>query len=77
MKKSTIAKRQALLDSGKTRFMRPKEYADRLGISERTLRDWLSRNLIPYIKIGERVIFIDPLKADAALARLERKELVL
>lgn len=57
------------------RFMRVKEYAEHLGISERTLREWLYSGIIPYIKIQDHLILIDPTKADRALERLEIREL--
>jgi predicted site-specific integrase-resolvase len=74
MKRSTLAKRRALAVAGKSRFMRVKDYANRIGISERALRDWLYRGIIPYIKIQGHLILIDPSKADAALERFEQKE---
>ena len=56
------------------RFMRVKEYAEHLGISERTLREWLYDGLVPYLKIQDHLILIDPIKADTALERLEKTE---
>ena len=54
--------------------MRVLEYADHVGVSERTLREWIYSRVIPTLRIG-RLIFIDPAKADAALERRERKEI--
>lgn len=42
-------------------FLRPKQAAEALNISQRTLRNWLRQGLIPYRKIG-RVVLI-PRKA--------------
>jgi hypothetical protein len=61
--------------SPSARFMRVKDYAEHLGISERTLREWLYDGIIPYFKIQDHLILIDPIKADGALERLEIKEL--
>ena len=47
--------------------------AERLSITERCLRDWRTRKVVPYYKIGKTVRF----DADAvfdALERYERKE---
>jgi hypothetical protein len=77
MKKSTIAKRRALVDAGKARFLYVAEYAERIGFSERTVRDWMYRGIVPYMKFRGHRVLIDPLKADAALARFEQKEIKL
>jgi excisionase family DNA binding protein len=61
--------------SASARFMRVKEYAEHLGISERTLREWLYQGIIPFLKVQDHLILIDPIKADRALERLEIKEL--
>ena len=47
--------------------------AERLKISERTLKDWVSKRLVPYIKVQRSVLF-DPAKVDSALARFERAQ---
>ena len=69
MKRTTIARRRAF-----SRFMRVKDYAERIGISERTLREWIYTGVIPIIKVRGHLILIDPTKADKALERLEQKE---
>ena len=69
MKKSTVVKRRAF-----SRFMRVKDYAGRIGIAERTLREWIYTGVIPIIKVRGHLILIDPTKADKALERLEQKE---
>jgi hypothetical protein len=53
-------------------FLRPEAYAESRGFSIHTLRYWIRIRVIPSLKIG-RLIAIDPAKADAALARFERK----
>jgi hypothetical protein len=53
------------------RFMRPEEYAIGRGISKFTVRLWIRDRVIPFMKIN-RLILIDPIKADAALAKFER-----
>jgi hypothetical protein len=54
------------------RFMRPEAYAESRGFSVHTVRYWSRNRIIPSLKIG-RLIALDPLKCDAALARFERK----
>lgn len=68
--KKSISKSRSTL----ARFMRVKQYAEHLNISERTLREWLYAGLVPYLKIQGHLILIDPIKADAALERLEKTE---
>jgi excisionase family DNA binding protein len=57
-----------------SRFLRVIQYADHIGVSERTVREWMYAGVIPYLKVRGHLVLIDPLKADAALARLERNE---
>jgi hypothetical protein len=47
--------------------------AERLGISERQLRDWMRERVVPFTKIGQTILF-DPSKTDVALSKFERKE---
>ena len=54
-------------------FMRPNQLAAYLGVSDRTLREWLSAGYLPYIKIG-RVVMIEVEKAVAAFKKFERVE---
>jgi len=54
------------------RFMRPEAYAESRGFSIYTVRYWIRTRVIPSLKIG-RMIALDPIKADQALARFERK----
>lgn len=60
MKKSTLAKRRAF-----ARFLRVKDYAERIGVSERTLRQWIYDKVIPVIKVRDHLILIDLVRADA------------
>jgi excisionase family DNA binding protein len=54
-------------------FMRPNQLAAYLGVSDRTLREWLSAGYLPHIKIG-RVVMIEVEKAVAAFKKFERVE---
>jgi excisionase family DNA binding protein len=54
-------------------FMRPNDFATYVGVSERTLREWLGAGYLPYIKIG-RVVMIEVDKALAAFKKFERIE---
>jgi hypothetical protein len=60
------------LPEDQRRFLRPDEYARRIGISRRKLDDWMKGNVIPFAKIGH-VVLIDPKLADAAIVDLTRK----
>lgn len=52
---------------------RYKDMAKELGISERLLKDWVSKRLVPFIKIRRLVLF-DPVKVKAALSKFERSQ---
>jgi hypothetical protein len=54
------------------KFMRPEAYAESRGFSIFTVRYWIRTRVIPSLKIG-RLVAIDPVKADQALAKFERK----
>jgi hypothetical protein len=56
------------------RFMSPDGYSGHVGKCTRTVRQWVYDGIIPYIKIGKGGILIDPIKADRALERFEKKE---
>ena len=51
--------------------LRSKEMAALIGISERMLRHWQSRRIIPYEKIN-RIVLFNPEKVLAALEKFER-----
>ena len=59
------------LPAAERSYLRPDEYAKRIGISRRKLDWWMKGNLIPYAKIGH-IILIDPKLADAAIGELTR-----
>jgi predicted site-specific integrase-resolvase len=60
-----------------SRFYSVREYAQHLGRCERTVRKWIYDGRFPVIQIGEGAILIDPVAADAALARkYERKAVI-
>jgi hypothetical protein len=56
--------------------MRPETYAQTRGFSIHTVRYWIRVRVIPSLKIG-RMIALDPIKVDQALARFERKAVSL
>jgi DNA-binding transcriptional MerR regulator len=47
------------------------EMAARLSVTPRTLRNWRSKRLVPFIKV-RKVILFDPAKVLAALEKFER-----
>lgn len=53
--------------------LRYKDMARELGISERLLKDWVSKRLVPFIKVRRLVLF-DPVKVEVALSRFERSQ---
>lgn len=57
---------------GSKRVVTINEYADEWSVSVRTVRNWMRDKIIPYTKIG-RLVRIDPIKADEALEKFERK----
>jgi excisionase family DNA binding protein len=70
-KKTRVRKPNTLAFSDRS-FLRPDEYAARLGVCRRVINKWIKGNLIPIVKVG-RVVLIDPNRADAALSVLTRK----
>jgi hypothetical protein len=58
------------------RYLRPETYAESRGFSVHTVRYWIRIRVIPSLKIG-RMVVVDPAKADAALARFERKAVAI
>jgi len=50
---------------------RLKTEAQRLGITERQLRNWMANRVVPFTQI-KRVILFDPIKVDRALEKFER-----
>ena len=47
------------------------QMAERLSVTPRTLRNWRSQRVVPYLKI-RKVILFDPAKVIAALEKFER-----
>jgi len=50
---------------------RLKTEAQRLGITQRQLRNWMANRVVPFTQIN-RVILFDPIKVDRALEKFER-----
>jgi hypothetical protein len=57
------------------KLLREFEQAKLLNVSPRTLRDYRSKKLVPFIKLGGLILF-DPERVEAALKKFERKEFV-
>lgn len=55
-----------------SRPLRRSEIAQRLGVSESTIRQWMRRKVIPYVQIGYVILF-DEKKVRRALDRFERQ----
>jgi hypothetical protein len=53
-------------------YLRYPDMAEELGVSLRTLKNWVADRLVPYMKI-KRVVLFEPAKVRAALEKLERK----
>ena len=53
-------------------YLRYPDMAQELGVSLRTLKNWVADRLVPYMKI-KRVVLFEPAKVRAALEKLERK----
>jgi excisionase family DNA binding protein len=53
-------------------LLRQKELAEALHVSERCVRNWQERRIIPFVKIG-RVVLFDFEKVMSSLERFERK----
>jgi excisionase family DNA binding protein len=45
------------------------QLADRLGVSTRTISQWMAANRIPYCKPTERIVRFIPAEVDAALVK--------
>lgn len=57
------------------RFMRRKQMARYLGVSERHLSDLVARRIIPCLRLGHRTVLFDPAKVERALERFEQREI--
>jgi excisionase family DNA binding protein len=56
-------------------YLRRKQMAKHLSVSERHLSDLVSRRIIPCIKLGHRTVLFDPTKVEQALNRFEQREM--
>jgi len=54
-------------------WMRRASAAKYLGISQRTLTDWMQRRIIPFSKVSKKVVLFSRESLDAALGRLQTK----
>lgn len=52
-------------------LLKESEMAERLSVTRRTLRNWRSLQLVPFIKVRGIILF-DPEKVVAALEKFER-----
>ncbi len=50
-------------------YLRPNETAERCSVSERTIRDWQRRGILPYYKPSRRVTLFAVADIDKAMAR--------
>lgn len=51
------------------RYLRRAGAAKYLGISERCVSDWQKRRIIPFVKVGRKVILFDPAALDKAVGK--------
>jgi excisionase family DNA binding protein len=49
-------------------YLRPHDAARYVGVSDRTIRDWQQRRLIPFTKMGRRCALIAVKDLDAVIA---------
>ncbi len=56
-------------------LLRQKQLAEALHVSDRCIRNWRERRVIPFIKVG-RVVLFDMEKVMSSLERFERKAAV-
>ena len=52
--------------------LRPKDMAEQMGVSLRTLRYWQAKGIIPFLKVNHIILF-EPEKVQAALEQFEHK----
>ncbi|MBL7114693.1 MAG: helix-turn-helix domain-containing protein [Kiritimatiellae bacterium] len=51
-------------------YLRKNDAAQYLGISERTLNEWMARRLIPFAKVSHRVCLFKVAEIDAAIEKI-------
>jgi hypothetical protein len=54
-------------------YLRKSEAARYLGIAERTLSAWMTRRLVPYVKVSHRVVMFRIADLDRAMERFRVK----
>jgi excisionase family DNA binding protein len=55
-------------------FLSKQELALVIGVSPRTIENWMAQKRIPFIRLSARLIKFNPERVKAALARYEIKE---
>ncbi len=50
-------------------YLRPREAARYIPVSERTLRDWTARGIIPHYKVSHKVVLFRVSDLDRAMTR--------
>lgn len=55
----------------KTKLLNIKGLSSEIGQAERTIRTWVQRRKIPYLRVGHRTLLFDPEKVRAALEKFE------
>lgn len=57
-------------------YVRPLDFAQRIGVSRKTVYRWIYSRTIPYLKI-RGVYLIDPVTAQAALERFRKEPVAI
>jgi hypothetical protein len=71
-----MRKKASNSDTVSSCYQRVREFARHRNISESLARQWIRDGVIPSIKV-KGLILIDPVRADQALARFERREVAV
>jgi excisionase family DNA binding protein len=50
-----------------------KQIAERYGVSPRTVTDLMHRRILPYYKMGWKLVRFDPVKCDIAISHYEHR----
>ena len=74
MSKSEKVNEGAVLVTEGSEWMRAKQLLRLLPISRRTLDRWEVRNIIPYVRAGERVVLFRKSDVERMLARMTIRE---
>jgi excisionase family DNA binding protein len=51
------------------KYLRRRQAAQYLGISERTLSKWMKRNVVPFTRMSRRIVLFEPEQLDEAVAQ--------